>query len=104
MTQESKQTTTPEVTSKPFEIAHDSPAGLRLYRSDRFKQVQLKFDNVVPMPIQDRLHQSGWTYRDAEGVYTKQFGLDGPGVAVVQARRLFVELCKQLAPESEISR
>src|SRR5437868_6690819 len=88
----------------PFEIAHHSGAGLRLYKFPRFKQVQLRFENVVPLAVQEQLHQSGWTYRDAENVYTKQYGANGQGVAIVQARRLFGELTSKLAPASEQGR
>jgi hypothetical protein len=103
-TQESPKAATVEDASTPFEIARDNRAGLRLYKYPRFKQVQLRFEYVVPTAIQERLHQGGWIYRDAEGVYTKQFGPEGQGAAIIQARRLFAELCRALTPQAEMAR
>lgn len=95
-----------EDTSVPFEIAHDSQAGLRLYKYDRFKQVQLRFDNDVPQSVEEQLQRGGWTFREQEGVYTRQYGSHGPATAIVEARRLFGELCRQLnsQPTAGVSR
>jgi hypothetical protein len=84
--------------NKPIPIAANHVAGVELRKFDRFKQMQLQFQNAVPENIQQLLKQNGWTHRPAEGVYTKQYGDSGPGTAYVEARRLFQQLCKQLAP------
>src|SRR5437763_619910 len=85
--------------ASPFQIAHHIQAGLHLYKFPRFKQMQLRFDNDVPPAIADLLHTTGWQYRANEGVYTKQFGHQGQAAAIIEARRLYGELCKKLVPE-----
>jgi hypothetical protein len=61
--------------------------------------MQLAFMRALPVQIQQRLHEDGWTFREQENCYTKQYGAQGPGAAYVEARRYFDRLCKELAPD-----
>lgn len=80
--------------SKPFSIAHHNGAGVRLLKFPRFKQVQLRFEREVPSEVQQQLEQDHWKFRPEEGVYTKQYGVEGEAAAIVQSRRFFVEICR----------
>ena len=90
--------------SGPFSIAHNHAAGIQLLKHGRFKQVQLRFSNAVPQGIEEDLKAHGWRFRPEEGVYTRQYGTEGEGAAVVRARREYGELCQVLAPEAQRSR
>jgi len=80
-------------------LAHHESAGVRLLQHPRFKQTQLQFDRKLPAAIAQRLRQAGWTWRPAEGVYTRQFGSLGEAAAIAEARRLYEELCRELADQ-----
>lgn len=90
--------------SGPFSIAHNHAAGIQLLKHGRFKQVQLRFSNTVPPGIEEDLNAHGWRFRPEEGVYTRQYGNEGEGAAIVRARREYGELCQVLAPEAQRSR
>jgi hypothetical protein len=49
----------------------DSPR-LRLLRSHRFNQMQIRSDEELPPAAHDRLKDAGWTERPEEGVWTRQ--------------------------------
>lgn len=90
--------------SQPFSIAHDNVAGVRLLKSAQFKQMQLQFAGDVPDAMHRTLEQNHWRYRPEEGVYTKQFGLEGEAAATISARRLFGELCRQRSKDQSPGR
>jgi hypothetical protein len=79
-------------------LAHDDRAGIRLLKHHRFKQTQLRFERKVPHVAAQRLYLTGWVWRPAEGVFTRQFGNQGEAVAIDEARRLFDALCRELLP------
>jgi hypothetical protein len=85
-----------------------SPEGdkLRLLRSDRFKQLQIKADGELPPAVQERLKAEGWKDRtEDEGIWTKQLPQPGPDgqeptpsrrKMVFDAERLFEEIANQI--------
>lgn len=89
---------------KPMPIAKNNVAGIELRIHDRFKQMQVLFREEPAPEVQEQLKKSGWTHRPAEGVYTKQFGSQGKPLAIVEGKRLYHELTKQLAPETVYQR
>lgn len=88
----------------PFPIAHDNEAGLKLLKSERYKQMQLAFSMPAADDVDRRLVDLGWKYRPEEKVYTKQYGENGAGTAMVEAKRLYEELVEELLDEKGISR
>lgn len=92
-----------EETPKPFQIAHNNLAGVKLFKLPRYKQVQLQFEREVPESIRQELEQDHWRFRPEEGVFTKQYGFDGEAAAIVTARRLFGKLCQQLGGDRSTS-
>ncbi len=82
----------------------DSPR-LRLLRSYRFNQLQVRSDEELPQSAREQLHAAGWRDRtEEEGIWTKQLpprprkDAEDPGPVtpgwptVVEAERLFHEL------------
>jgi len=80
----------------PFSIAHNNQVGLRLLKSDRFKQVQLAFSSPVSGGIEEQLVAAGWKYRPEEKVHTKQYSEKGAAVSIEEARRFYNDLVDQL--------
>ena len=86
----------------------DSPR-LRLLRSYRFNQIQVRSDEELPQAAREQLQAAGWKDRtEEEGIWTKQLpprprqDAEGPGPAtpgwptVVEAERLFHELANAI--------
>jgi hypothetical protein len=79
----------------------DSPR-LRLLRSYRFNQIQIRADEVLPATAREQLKEAGWTERPDEGIWTKQLPRrpkngesEDPKPAwptVVEAEQLFQDL------------
>ena len=90
--------------SKPMPIAKNNVAGIELRIHDRFKQMQVLFRDEPAPEIQEQLKKGGWTHRPNEGVFTKQFGAQGKPLAIVEGKRLYHELTKQMAPETVYQR
>jgi hypothetical protein len=81
-------------------------AKLRLLRSHRYKQLQIRPDEDLPPHVRERLEAAGWTDRtEKEGIWTKQLpepGADGrePSPSrrrvVFEAERLFEEVANDI--------
>ena len=77
----------------------DSPR-LRLLRSHRFNQMQIRSDEELPEAARDTLTAAGWTERPEEGIWTRQLpprAKEGeeqkaPWPTVLEAERLFHDL------------
>ena len=77
----------------------DSPR-LRLLRSHRFNQMQIRSDEQLPDDARNKLDAAGWTERPEEGIWTRQLpprAKEGeeqkaPWPIVLEAERLFHDL------------
>lgn len=52
---------------------NDGPR-VHLYRSRRYNQVAVRFDEKPGQSVRERMHDEGYRWREAEGVWTKQLG------------------------------
>jgi hypothetical protein len=90
--------------------AKDSPR-LRLLRSDRFNQMQIRSDEPLSSASQEKLKADGWTERPDEGSWTKQLPsrkpVEGqertrPWPAVLKAEQFFAELAADIRREHHL--
>lgn len=72
----------------------DAPR-ITLYRSRKFNQVAIKFDERPDEWIRERMHNEGYRWRQAEGVWTKQLGERRVG-GQLAAERLVSELANSI--------
>lgn len=86
--------------NKPFSIAHNNHAGVRLLKFDRFKQTQLAFREQVSEAMHAQLTEAGYRYRPEEDVYTRQYGNQGEPLAIVEAKRLYDQVVEQVLAET----
>jgi len=90
----------------------DSPR-LRLLRSFRFNQLQIRADEELPATAREQLKEAGWTERPDEGIWTKQLPRrpkNGEGEepkpawpTVVAAERLFQDLATAIRTDKGLS-
>jgi hypothetical protein len=71
---------------------------IHLYRSRRYNQVAVKFDEKPPQPVRERMHDEGYRWREAEGVWTKQLG-QYRASGQLAAERLVTELANAIRAE-----
>jgi hypothetical protein len=84
----------------PFSLAHNNQVGLRFLKYDRFKQVQFAFNNSPSDEIHNQLTSEGWTYRQEEDVYTRQYGERGEAAALIDGKRTYNALVDHLLAQS----
>ncbi len=75
----------------------DGPC-VRLYRSRRYNQVAIQFDEKPELPVRERMHDEGYRWREAEGVWTKQLG-EYRASGQLAAERLVTELANAIRAE-----
>ncbi len=73
---------------------NDGPKA-RLYRNQRFRQMAIQFDEKPDEGIRQRLRDDGWTWRPAEGAWTKQLG-ERSGETHRQAQELFESIANEI--------
>jgi hypothetical protein len=73
---------------------NDGPKA-RLYRSHRFQQLAIQLDEKPDEGIRQRLRDDGWTWRPAEGAWTKQLG-EQPGQTHRKAQAFFVAIANDI--------
>lgn len=71
---------------------------IHLYRSRRFNQVAVRFDEKPEQPVRERMHDEGYRWREAEGVWTKQLG-EYRASGQLAAERLVTELANAIRAE-----
>lgn len=69
----------------------DSPR-MRLLRSSKFDQMQIRFDVKPDKKYRDRLADAGWRWRNEEGVWTIQLDKDARWRTQADAEALFREI------------
>jgi hypothetical protein len=97
-----------ELKSVNFGPDRDSPR-LRLLRSYRFNQIQIRADEELSAAAREQLKEAGWTERPEEGIWTKQLPRrprEGAGEepkpvwpTVVEAEHLFQVLATAIRTE-----
>ena len=65
---------------------------MRLLRSNRFNQMQIRFDEKPPTEYREKLHNAGWKWRQAEEIWTMQLDSEQKWRAHADAERLFYEI------------
>jgi hypothetical protein len=65
---------------------------MRLFRSHRFQQMQIRFDEKPSDEVRELLHQEGWRWRDQEAGWTKQLDKEAKWRTQADAERLFKEV------------
>jgi hypothetical protein len=74
--------------------SNDAPK-MRLYRSKTFQQMAMQFDEKPDEAVRLRLREEGWTWRTADGVWTRQFG-ERPGETHRKAQELFESIASDI--------
>jgi hypothetical protein len=67
----------------------------RLYRNQRFQQMAIQFDEKPDESIRQKLRDDGWTWRSAEGAWTKQLG-DRPSETHRNALELLASIANDI--------
>jgi hypothetical protein len=78
--------------------ANDGPR-VRLYRSRRYHQMAIGFDEKPPEPVRQRLREEGYKWRETEGVWTMQLG-EYKASGQLAAERLVVDLANAIRAEA----
>jgi hypothetical protein len=81
--------------------SNDGPR-MRLGRDNRYRQMVIAFDESPCDEVLERLHQ-GWTWRQAEGQWTKQLEIGHEQRGHQDAEKLFEELLKLELRDRNIS-
>jgi hypothetical protein len=80
----------------------DAPK-MTLYRSNRFNQLAIKFDEKPEEQYRLRLRAEGWRWREDEGVWTKQLDRERRATSQMEAERLFTEIGDAIRAERGLS-
>jgi hypothetical protein len=102
-------TGTPAPADAPFAERHemqnivlgpmnDSPS-MRLFRSEKYQQMQIQFDEKPDERYRTRLREAGWKWRTAEQVWTKQFEPGARWRTPADAEKLFAEIGNAIRAE-----
>lgn len=81
-------------TSVALSDSKDGPK-IRLYRSHKFQQMAIQFDEKPDEAVRQKLREDGWTWRGAEGVWTKQLG-ERPGETHSKAEEFFENIANDI--------
>jgi hypothetical protein len=82
----------------PLGKGHDAPR-MTLFRNNRFQQMAIRFDSKPAEHHRTALHDAGWRWREAEGVWTKQLDRDRRAASQLDAERLFTQLADAIRAE-----
>ena len=69
----------------------DSPR-MTLYRSNKLNQMAIRFDEKPEEEHRVQLRETGWRWREDEGVWTKQMDRERRATSQMEAERLFTEI------------
>lgn len=81
-------------TSVALSDSNDGPR-IRLYRNQKFQQMAIQFDEKPDEPVRQKLREHGWTWRGAEGAWTKQLG-ERPAQTHRMAEELFESIANDM--------
>jgi hypothetical protein len=65
---------------------------MRLFRSHRYQQIQIRFDEKPSDEVRELLHNEGWRWRGQETGWTKQLDKEARWRTQADAERLFKEI------------
>lgn len=82
----------------PLGKGHDAPR-MTLLRNNRYQQMAMRFDQKPAEHHRTALHDAGWRWREAEGVWTKQLDRDRRAASQLDAERLFTQLADAIRAE-----
>lgn len=82
----------------PLGNGRDAPR-MTLLRNNRFQQMAIRFDSKPAEHHRTALHDAGWRWREAEGVWTKQLDRDRRAASQLDAERLFTQLADAIRTE-----
>jgi hypothetical protein len=91
-----------DIQSIALSAENDGPR-MRLLRSNKYKQMQIQFDEKPAEAVRERLTSEGWKWRDAERVWTKQFDPDARWRTQADAENLFIEIGDAVRVERGLS-
>lgn len=74
-------------------------ARMRLFRSNRFQQMQIRFDEKPSDEVREFLHQEGWRWRGQETGWTRQLDKEAKWRTQADAERLFKEVANAIRAE-----
>lgn len=72
---------------------------MRLLRSRRYQQLQIRFDEKPADEVRERLHSEGWRWRGQETGWTKQLDKEARWRSQADAERLFKEIANGIRAE-----
>jgi hypothetical protein len=72
---------------------------MHLGRSDKFKQMQIRFDHKPDEQYLARLRDAGWKWRDADKMWTIQLDHDARWQTQAAAEKLFAEIGNAIRAE-----
>lgn len=82
----------------PLGKGRDAPR-MTLFRNNRYQQMAIRFDQKPAEHHRTALHDAGWRWREAEGVWTKQLDRDRRAASQLDAERLFAQLADAIRAE-----
>ena len=86
----------------PFEIATDAVAGVRLDESRQDRQMAIKFNEKPPQPVLDKMHEAGWSWKPAHGIWAYPVRPDIAVTTRIKAERLYQEVREMIRQEKGI--
>ena len=106
---ESEDSPAPQWQADPFPLmaitlgaGKDSPK-MTLFRSNRYNQMAIRFDEPPAKEHRERLRQEQWRWREAEGVWTKRLDRDRRATSQMEAERLFTDIGNAIRNELGLS-
>jgi hypothetical protein len=86
----------------PFGIATDSVAGVRLFESRQDRQMAIKFNEKPPQVVLDKMHEAGWSWKSAHGIWAYPVRPDSAVTTRIKAERLYQEVRQMIRQEKGI--
>ena len=86
----------------PFEIATDPVAGVRLIESRPDRQMAIKFNEKPPQAVLDKMHEAGWSWKAAHGIWAYPVRPDSAVTTRIRAERLYQEVRQMIRQEKGI--
>lgn len=83
----------------PFVIAADHVVGVRLYESNRDRQMAIKFEEKPSRAVLDKMRDEGWVWKQADKIWAHAITPDNAATTRVKAERLYQEVCTMLRQE-----
>jgi hypothetical protein len=86
-------------TADPYVIAADPAVGVRLYESERDRQMAIKFEEKPSRAVLDRMHDAGWVWKQADKIWAHPITPETAASTRIKAERLYQEVCRMIRQE-----